>query len=263
MSKKNIIAVLTAIMIVVACVVSSLAVSEIQNRNIIDKVKVVKRDNGVEKNVPLTLLEKILLYKKYRNRTEVSSENALPSSFVEISEGEKTNIVSVVENEWMELYHLGVLTSPPDGESLKKAKYNIQTCMNAQYDFVTVWQVTIENFGNPYGNAPDFMEMSIERETGKILELQLYKKGAELGERYQYRYPSAEVVESDIIMKWLAECWGEYLEAKSLGANSALLEDAGIEADGGGSWTALYSDGETEVKYQLMISNEEISIWIW
>lgn len=235
MSKKNIAAIVCSGLLIGLCLGSPMVMSELQNKNVVDKMRFEKKEKVYQKKTKLTLFEKIELY---RNSQQTGMK--VPPGGEEVSQ---EHVINVVEREWMRLYQRGFLASPPNENCLKNVKYYVETYMNEQYDFVTVWQVYM---GNEDGS--ERFEAKIEEESGKIIDF--YHSIDEDYKTYLYKnkYPN-EYDESDRqLEEWLSEIWSEYIDTELVGSHMEA-EEIGWQEER----VFSYSDGVSDAEYQISV----------
>lgn len=250
MNKRNIVAVLFAVLVLGFCLVSPFVMSEIQNKNVIGKIRFEKKEKIHQKKMELTLLEKIELYGNSWQTEYDTEEEKKVTVFESPEEVKEEDVVKVVEKEWMNLYNAGLLAAPPSSECLKNVRYYIKTYMSSQYDFVTVWEVYMVS-----ADGFERFEARIEKDSGKIIQLYHFKKDDYRTLLYANKYPVQYEKNDEELQKWLSNLWGDYINAK--------LEEVRMEEEVIG-WEKepvnCYNDGETRVEYRVLIYDNSLTI---
>lgn len=245
MRKENIAAILCSSLLIGFCLVSPMVMSELQNKNVVGKMRFDEKEKVHQKKTARTLLEKIELYRKsWQTEMKVDSESEV-SVFESPEEIREEDVINVVEKEWMRLYQRGLLASPPDEEYLKNIEYYVQTYVNAQYEFVTIWDVYMSS-----GDESGRLEVKIEEDSGKIINLYHSQFGDYKTELYKNKYPDQSEMNEEKLVEWLAKIWGEYIDAEFVGTHMDKEK------------RFSYSDGVTDVEYDISVYPNELVIWV-
>lgn len=246
MTKKSIAAILCSGILIGLCLGSPLVMSEVQNKNVVGKMQFDKREKVNQKKTSLTLLERVDLYRKSQQiESEVETESRI-SVFESPEEIKQEDVIKAVEKEWMRLYQSGLLAEPPNTEWLKDVKYSVQTYVNSQYEFVTIWEVYMSS-----GDGGERFDVQIEEESGKIIQLYHSQIGDYKIELYKNKYPKEFEQKDEKLLDWLSVQWGKYLEVES-GESRVISEEARFSCD----------DGTSEVNYQISLYSNEMVISI-
>lgn len=231
-----------AVLVIVGCIFSPILASKLQNERLLNNV-VIKEGVKEEENA-LSFPEKIALYAKGRTITYQNEKHNIPVSETwqeddRISEEGIEQICTAAERELQTLKELGILPKEcrielPRGEKW----YEIETFTDKQANWVTVYQIAVS--GTDYG----YLSLSIEKESGKIMELyaemnMLEDAGGKASGSETSAGDDEDAVQDNSMefsLEEMKEAWGKYIgmspsekEEKNL---SGEMEE--IELDGKG-----------------------------
>lgn len=255
-----------AALVIAGCICSPLLASKIQNERLLNNV-VIKEGVKEEKNA-LSFPEKIALYAKGSTVTWQNEKHNIPIQETDRISVEGIEwICSAAERELQTLKELGILPKKYQIELPRGEKwYEIETFTDKQANWVTVYQIAVS--GTDYG----YISLSIEKESGKIMEL--YVELNELEGEGMYASENTAGDDTDAVQdsriaepnnsmelafEAMKEGWGKYIGMSPLEEEKDISgEVKEIELDGKGVICAYGTD--PQISYFLNRGEKTIEI---